>query len=161
MRVMGMVLVSVLLVVTPGCGGGDAATNAGTPATTPATPAALTPEQMELGIGPVKQLTLAVLDEELAEHGHEVFNLKCAACHKMDQRYVGPPLGQVLERRKPEYVMNMMLNPAEMVEKHPTAKELLAQFMTPMPNQNLTQDEARAVLEYLRSAQITSPTSER
>jgi hypothetical protein len=74
----------------------------------------------------------------------------------MDQRYVGPPLGQVLERRAPEFVMNMMLNPAEMVEKHPVVKQLLAEFMTPMPNQQLTHEEARAVLEYLRTVQVKS-----
>jgi hypothetical protein len=54
--------------------------------------------------------------------------------------------------------MNMILNPAEMVEKHPEARKLLAEFMTPMPDQNLTQDDARAVLEYLRS--LTASTDE-
>jgi hypothetical protein len=38
-----------------------------------------------------------------------------------------------------------------MVQQDPTAKELLAEFMTPMPNQNLTEEEARAVLEYFRT----------
>jgi mono/diheme cytochrome c family protein len=124
----------------------------------------LSEAQLELGIGPVTQLTLGELDASMAAAGKDVFNLKCAACHKMAERYVGPPLGQVLESRKPEYVMNMILNPAEMLEKHPSARALLAQYMTPMPNQNLTQDEARAVLEYLRSAASASSagtTSER
>ncbi len=86
----------------------------------------------------------------MAEKGGEIFNTKCAACHKFDQRYVGPPLGDILERRTPAFIMNMMLNPAAMVEKHPEMKKLLAQFMTPMPNQNLSEDDARAVLEYFR-----------
>jgi hypothetical protein len=47
--------------------------------------------------------------------------------------------------------MNMMLNPQGMVEKHPETKKLLAEFYVAMPNQNLSPDEARQVLEYLRS----------
>jgi hypothetical protein len=47
--------------------------------------------------------------------------------------------------------MNMVLNPQEMLQKDATAQELLAQFMTQMPNQNLTEEEARAVLEYFRT----------
>jgi hypothetical protein len=39
----------------------------------------------------------------------------------------------------------------EMVERHPIGKQLLAEHMTFMANQNLTQDDARAVLEYLRT----------
>ncbi len=136
------------------CGGSQKAPATNTAASPPAAGATLTPEQMEHGVGPITHVDLGTLDHALAEKGHNVFSLKCAACHKMDQRYVGPPLGQVLERRKPEYVMNMILNPAEMTEKHPAAKELLAQFMTQMPNQQLTPDDARAVLEYLRSQQI-------
>jgi mono/diheme cytochrome c family protein len=148
-----------------GCGGGEVET-AGEPAGGPwgSSGSALTSEQLEKGLGPIRQVTLGELEEELAERGEAVFSLKCAACHKLDQRYVGPPLGGVLERRKPEFVMNMMLNPAEMVEKHPAVREMLAQFMTPMPNQGLTESEARAVLEYLRSAGeqgMKAETSER
>jgi cytochrome c551/c552 len=116
----------------------------------------LTSEQMEKGIGPVTRVDLGPLDAAMAERGHAVFSLKCSACHKANERYVGPALGEVLARRQPEYVMNMILNPAEMVARHPTARDLLAQFMTPMPNQQLTQDEAREVLEYLRSIQTSS-----
>jgi hypothetical protein len=46
--------------------------------------------------------------------------------------------------------MNMILNPQEMVERHPVAKQLLAEHMTFMPNQGLTREDARLVLEYLR-----------
>jgi cytochrome c1 len=72
-------------------------------------------------------------------------------CHKMDTLYVGPALGEVTARRTPAYIMNMILNPQEMVERHPIAKQLLAERMTFMANQNLTVDEARAVVEYLRT----------
>jgi hypothetical protein len=44
----------------------------------------------------------------------------------------------------------MILNPIEMEEKHPVVKKLLAEYMTQMTNQNLSFDDARAVLEYFR-----------
>jgi mono/diheme cytochrome c family protein len=112
----------------------------------------LTAFQQEHGIGPVTTVvTLGPADHELAEDGEDVFKAKCTACHKMDEKYVGPALGEVLTRRSPTYVMNMILNPQEMVERHPIAKQLLAEHMTLMANQNLTVEQARAVVEYLRT----------
>jgi cytochrome c len=53
--------------------------------------------------------------------------------------------------------MNMILNPQEMVERHPVAKQLLAERMTFMANQNLSVEDARAVLEYLRTQAKSAP----
>lgn len=104
------------------------------------------------GVGPVKAVNLGTgIDQALADKGKAVFESKCTACHKFGERYVGPDLAGVAERRKPEWIMNMVLNPQEMVQQDPTAKELLGEFMTPMPNQNVTEEEARAVLEYFRT----------
>ncbi|MFW6088286.1 MAG: c-type cytochrome [Gemmatimonadota bacterium] len=111
----------------------------------------LTAEELEFGIGPIRSIELSELDHELAEEGAEVFSVKCSACHKLEERYVGPPLGDVTERRTPEFVMNMMLNPEEMVARHPEVKAMLAQYYTPMPDQQLSEQDARAVLEYLRA----------
>ena len=61
----------------------------------------------------------------------------------MGEKYVGPALREVTARRTPAYIMNMILNPQEMVERHPVAKQLLAEHMTFMPNQGLRLDEAR------------------
>lgn len=130
------------------CGSGSDAPASETAATTD--PSGLTAAQLEHGIGPIAAFEPGPLDAALAERGAEVFKLKCSACHKMDARYVGPALGTVTQTRSPAYIMNMILNPAEMLEKHPEAKAKLAEFMSLMPNQNLTEDEARAILEYLR-----------
>ncbi len=108
--------------------------------------------ELEHGIGPVKErLVIGPVDPALAATGQAIYDQKCAACHKLDVKYVGPPLGEVTTRRTPEFVMNMILNPQEMVERHPVAKQLLAEHMTFMANQNLTVEDARAVLEYLRT----------
>lgn len=112
----------------------------------------LTPFQLENGIGPVKEkVEVGPLDAALAAKGKALFDAKCSMCHKMDTTYVGPSLGEVTTRRTPTYIMNMILNPQEMVERHPIAKKLLAERMTLMANQQLTVEEARAVVEYLRT----------
>lgn len=105
------------------------------------------------GIGPIKSVQLGLeIDQAMATHGEEVYKKMCMACHRPDKKFIGPaPIG-VLERRTPEWIMNMILNPEEMVQKDPLAKDLLMEFNgSPMANQNLTQEEARAVLEYFRT----------
>lgn len=113
--------------------------------------AGLTATQIEHGLGPIAPFELGPIDAALAEKGSEIFRMKCTSCHKMEGRYVGPPLGDVTETRSPAYVMNMILNPQEMITTHPEAKKVFAEYLTPMPNQSLSEDDARAVLEYLRT----------
>jgi len=103
------------------------------------------------GIGPISSITLGEIDEAMAAEGKEVFKAKCSACHKMSKRFVGPGLAGVTERRTPEWIMNMILNPEEMVDKNPIAKQLLAEYLSPMANQSLTEKEARLILEYFRT----------
>ena len=144
-------LLTMMLGFALGCGGGDASRPGSGQSELSG---GLTAEQLQKGIGPVTTVELGEIQGPLVEQGKNIFDMKCAACHRLDERYVGPPLGEVLSRRAPEYVMNMMLNPAEMIEKHPEARALLAQFLTPMPSQDLTVEEARSVLEYLRSVSM-------
>lgn len=145
------------------CGGSEPSTEA--PSTPPASsspaPATepLSDVELEQGIGPIRDLTLGPIDPALAEEGEATFTLKCSACHKLEERYVAPPLGDVLSRRRPEFVMNMMLNANEMVQRHPEVRKLLAEYFTPMTVQITDEAEARAVLEYLRSAQTVVDTT--
>lgn len=104
----------------------------------------------DLGVGPVQSLPMSALDGALAQRGQKVFETVCVACHKFDQRLVGPPLAGVTQRRRPEWIMNMMLNTQEMLQKNDTAKQLLAQYVAPMAVPTIQKDDARAVLEYLR-----------
>lgn len=105
------------------------------------------------GVGPVDAFGLSTeIDQELAARGQEVYEAKCTACHKSEKKFIGPPPKDILKRRTPAWVMNMILNPEEMVQKDPIAKQLLIDYNgSPMANQNLTEDEARAVLEYFRT----------
>ncbi len=104
------------------------------------------------GVGPIKQVTLGPIDSALAQQGRGIFEQKCVVCHKLDQRLIGPPLRDVTKRMEPEWIMNMILNPSGMLENDPTAKELLGQYLTPMPVSGVRAADARALLEYLRQA---------
>jgi mono/diheme cytochrome c family protein len=110
------------------------------------------------GVGPITSVTLGEIDQKMADEGKAIFTLKCTACHKISKRLVGPALAGVTERRTPEWIMNQILNPEEMVLKDPIAKKLLAEYIAPMANQGLTEAEARKILEYFRTK--TSATDE-
>jgi mono/diheme cytochrome c family protein len=105
------------------------------------------------GVGPIKNLELpAEIDQAMAAKGMEVYKTKCMACHKPDKKFIGPAPTGIFKRRTPEWIMNMILNPEEMTQKDPLAKALLVEFNgSPMANQNLTEEEARQVLEYFRT----------
>ena len=103
------------------------------------------------GVGVVKSITLGDIDDAMVVKGEEVYKAKCTACHKISKRFVGPGLKGITERRTPEWIMNMILDPERMVIENATAKALLAEYSAPMANQNVTEEEARAILEYLRT----------
>lgn len=144
-------LLTAGLLLLAGCGGGGDGSPADDAANGGADQDGLTAEQIEHGIGPISAMELEPIDPELAAQGENVFQTNCSACHKMDSRYVGPALGDVTQRRSPAFVMNMILNPEEMINEHPEGKKMFAEFMTPMANQNMTEEQARAILEYLRT----------
>ncbi|MBS1533053.1 MAG: cytochrome c [Bacteroidetes bacterium] len=103
------------------------------------------------GVGKFTSVQLGPIDDAMAEKGKAVFTAKCSACHKAtDQRVVGPGLKGVTQRRTPEWIMNQITNPAEMEQKDPVGKALLAKYLTQMTFQNVTDDETRQILEYFR-----------
>ena len=125
-----LLLVAAFAMITPGCG----------------------EDNQEIGVGPVKKVELtAAIDNALVEQGKTVFEAKCVSCHKFDEKLVGPPLKGVSKKRKPEWIMNMILNPEKMTKENIEAQKLMAQYLTQMTFQNVTEPEARAVLEYFRS----------
>ena len=106
-----------------------------------------------IGIGPTKELEFEeTINTAWVETGATAFKAKCTACHKTDKKLIGPSMKGIYERRHPAWVMNMLLNPTEMVKEDPIAKALLAEYNNIlMINQNLSQEEARAIVEYLRT----------
>ncbi len=156
-RIIPLAIFATLLTAVA-CGGGDE------PRKTVKTPDVAKPqakvEKVEAvdpmsnkGIGPITEVKLGEgIDQKLAEEGKVVYEKNCTACHKVDKQYIGPAPKDILERRTPEWVMNMILNPTEMLQKDPLAKEVLAAANGAiMADQNLTEEEARAILEYFRT----------
>ena len=105
------------------------------------------------GIGPISSVNFAdEIDQELAAKGGETYKAICTACHMAEQRMIGPALKGVYERRSPEWVMNMILNPDGMLKEDPIAKALLKEYNNAiMLNQNLSEEQARGIAEYLRT----------
>ena len=91
------------------------------------------------------------LNTTMASGGEKVFGVKCAACHKLtDEKLVGPGWKGVTDRRQPEWIMNFVTNTEEMLEKDTAAQNLLEVCLVKMPNQNLSEQDARSVLEFMR-----------
>lgn len=139
------------LAIFSGCGGGESAPPAETEVQAEPVKEEVYDPMKDKGIGPVSSLELGELDQAMADAGKEKFEALCAACHKVDKRFVGPAMSGVVERRTPEWIMNMILNPEEMVKENKAARDLLMEYSAPMANQNLTEEEARSVLEYFRT----------
>ncbi len=104
------------------------------------------------GIGAVKNVTLnSPLEQDRVKRGLAIYEMKCSACHKLDEmRVVGPGWKGVTTRRKPEWIMNMITNVEVMLDKDPEAQKLLELCLTRMPNQNVSIGDARDVLEFMR-----------
>ena len=105
------------------------------------------------GIGPISSMNFDEdVDQEMADKGAAAFKQKCTACHKPKAKLIGPGMNGIYERRSPEWVMNLLLNPTEMLKKDPIAIALLKEYNNiQMLNQNLSEEEARAIAEYLRT----------
>jgi len=105
-----------------------------------------------VGIGPVEKVELGSINQDLVQQGEQIFNSKCIACHTLEEKRLGPPLGNVTQKLRPEFIMNYLLNTNEMQEKDEYLKSLVKEYNIIMPDQNLNESEARSVLEFLRSA---------
>src|SRR5215217_5921396 len=92
------------------------------------------------------------LNAQWVTEGKGIYEMKCQGCHKLTgEKLVGPGWKGVTERRKPEWILNMVTNVDMMLEKDPEAQKLLEECLVRMPNQNLSKDESRQVLEFMRS----------
>ena len=138
-----MIALSCLALFLANCGGGPKEVEEYIPEVDPMT---------NLGIGPVRSLELGELDQAMADEGKKIYDAKCTACHNINTKMIGPPQAGVLDRRTPEWVMNMIVNPSEMIKKDPTARRLLKEYNNvPMTEQGVTEEEARKILEYFRT----------
>lgn len=91
------------------------------------------------------------LNVTMANEGKLISDLKCASCHKYtDERLVGPGWEGVSSKHRPEWIMNFITNPDPMIDKDPELQAQLEICLVRMPNQNLSDEDARAILEFMR-----------
>lgn len=154
MRIIKLVYIPALILGLFACAGGSDQGNTSTETEASAKVAEVEKEVNPMdnkGVGVIKSLSLGELDQAMADKGKEVYDAKCTACHKVTEKYIGPAPAGIMERRSPEWVMNMILDPELMVKEDHIAKDLLKEYIAPMANQNLTEEEARQILEYFRT----------
>ena len=93
----------------------------------------------------------ATLDAAMATNGEKIYGVKCSSCHKItDEKLVGPGWKGVTARHTAEWIMNFATNTDAMLSKDPKAQAQLEICLVRMPNQNLADDEARALYEFMR-----------
>jgi cytochrome c551/c552 len=93
----------------------------------------------------------AALDAAMAETGNKVYSVKCQSCHKLTgEKLVGPGWKGVTARHTPEWIMNFITNTDEMLNKDPKVQAQLEICLVRMPNQNLSDGDARALYEFQR-----------
>ena len=139
---------SVLLLV--GCGSKEDATQAAADAPTPDQLVSGKPEVHGNLIQSV-ELTHP-LNQEWVANGKAIYEMKCLACHKLTgDKLVGPGWLGVTKKREPAWIINMITNVDIMLETDEEAQKLLEQCLVRMPNQNISTEEARQVLEFMRS----------
>ena len=143
----GLTIVAMLLLF--GCG--DSGSSSSDTTKKAPTEKKAAPADDGKGVGEIKSVTLNdPLKPDMVESGKGVYEMKCAACHKLSaMRVVGPGWAGITEKRKPEWIMNMIMNVDVMLEEDPAARKMLEECLVRMPNQNLTVDDSRNILEFM------------
>ncbi|HWV30099.1 MAG TPA: c-type cytochrome [Dyadobacter sp.] len=120
--------------------------------TAPAEKPAVSEYDPQRGEGKFSNIEIsAKLDAGMASSGKQIFDLKCSSCHKLtDEKLVGPGWRGVSTKHKPEWIMNFITNPDAMIDKDPQLQAQLEICLVRMPNQNLSDDDARHILEFMR-----------
>ena len=154
LRLFGAICLCAAIVMC-GCGGKNSAENNSTPPASPppaAAPAA--PESATSATSPLDQgprASESTIDAAAAKRGEGLFQTKgCVACHGFGKKITCPDLAQVPAQRSALWMENQILHPEKMTKEDPIARQLMSQYSLQMPNQGLTQVEARAVIEFIK-----------
>ena len=104
------------------------------------------------GIGRFNAVKLThPLDEDMIAKAQPIYSAKCIACHKLtNEKLVGPGWKGITDRREPEWIMNFITNTQVMLDKDLQAQSDLVTCIVRMPNQDLTDEQARQMLEFMR-----------
>ena len=139
-------IAAVVALALAGCSSSEPSSSQGAAG---ASPVATTPPASDLDAGP--RAADGPIDEALGEQGETLFKDKgCSACHTFGKKLTGPDLAGVSKRRTAKWIERQILDPQVMVKEDPIAKQLFATHMLQMPDQGLTEAEAKALVEYFK-----------
>jgi mono/diheme cytochrome c family protein len=138
---------SLLVLALAGCGGKSTSGDAGTATAPSAGGEYVVPADLDQG----PRAGNSPVDEARAAEGEQLFSAKgCTACHGFGRRISGPDLNGVTLRRTTRWMESQILHPDQMTRQDPTARSLFATYSLQMPNQGLTPDQVKAVVEFLK-----------
>ena len=134
------------------CNSSDSTKNDSTTSNTATTSHNDGKDTVNKGIGKFTKVELThPLDATMITKGEAIFNSKCIACHKLTtEKLVGPGWKGITDRRSAEWIMNFSVNTNVMLDSDLVAQQLLVTCVARMPNQNLNDEDARNVLEFMR-----------
>lgn len=148
-------VLALLIGALVACGGGASKASENSDPSASAEKSATDPSAYDSNRGEGKfnesNVVLAGLDAAMAAKGEAISGTKCASCHKLtNERLVGPGWKGVTERRAPYWIMNFITNPDPMIDKDPAVQAQLELCLVRMPNQALSDEDARQILEFMR-----------
>lgn len=103
---------------------------------------------------------LETWQEQIGEYeidvvGQKIFEKKCADCHTLNKPGLWPDLAGITDVRSEEWIKNLLLNTQDMFENDPVAQRILMEHEEfQMPNNNLSEEEADAVIAYLKTIKV-------
>ncbi|QOW11630.1 cytochrome c [Kaistella flava (ex Peng et al. 2021)] len=160
MKLVKTIALATLTFALFSCGGDKKTDSVPTASSDAATTANETSAEMEAsaakydpnrGLGKHENIDISKFDPAMAAEGKKIAEVKCTSCHKpTDEKLVGPGWKGVTTRQTPEWIMNFISNPDPMIDVDPELQKQLELCLVRMPNQALTDKDAREVLEYMR-----------
>lgn len=145
-------IIACLIIFMAACGGNSSPENsANTAVPTSGANSDVAKYDPERGKGKFTALELSAIDATKVENGKKIFDVKCSSCHKLtDEKLVGPGWADVTKRNKPVWIMNFITNPDAMIDVDPKLQAQLELCLVRMPNQSLSDADARNLLEFMR-----------
>lgn len=85
-----------------------------------------------------------------AQDGEALFKQNCSACHSIGKgKLVGPDLKGLNTKRSEEWITNFVKNAQAFGEKDVDAKAIIAEYGYPMPNQNISDTDIKAIISHI------------
>jgi cytochrome c2 len=110
----------------------------------------------EYGVCGTASLEAEDLSDPMAVNGKTLFNNYCKACHRLNQKLVGPALRDVFERRDSVWIRKMIINANKLIARGDTLAVRLFNeyYQTPHTSfEGLSKEDVDALMVYLKTTE--------